>query len=228
MLRTESTTDKSKKMRKLIPLLSGVLVVAVLAGALAFSIAFKDGAHAATPAYTQAQIISIIKSVFGNNNLGNQAVSVARCESSLNPNAVNPSSDAEGLFQIIPSTWRAYGSGNIFNPTDNSKAALKIYREQGHNSWSPWVCKPTTGGGCPPELAEGSSGSWVVTLQSKLDTLYSKKAFPDSPYHFTYPLAKDGQFGPQTQAAVKDFQKKKGLSVDGIVGPQTWHALGYC
>ena len=32
----------------------------------------------------------------------------------------------------------------------------------------------------------------------------------------------DGQFGSKTQAAVKDYQKKNGLVVDGIVGTNTW------
>lgn len=40
-----------------------------------------------------------------------------------------------------------------------------------------------------------------------------------------YSLAADGTFGPQTTSAVKNFQQKKGLAVDGIVGPNTWKAL---
>lgn len=32
----------------------------------------------------------------------------------------------------------------------------------------------------------------------------------------------DGYFGPDTEKAVKAFQKKHGLAVDGIVGSQTW------
>lgn len=35
----------------------------------------------------------------------------------------------------------------------------------------------------------------------------------------------DGDFGPITESAVKDFQEKYDLAVDGIVGPQTWKAL---
>ncbi len=34
-----------------------------------------------------------------------------------------------------------------------------------------------------------------------------------------------GTFDAQTQQAVKDFQSGAGLTVDGIVGPATWHAL---
>lgn len=36
-----------------------------------------------------------------------------------------------------------------------------------------------------------------------------------------YKIDVDGNFGPQTLAAVKDYQQKNGLTVDGMVGPQT-------
>jgi len=35
----------------------------------------------------------------------------------------------------------------------------------------------------------------------------------------------DGAFGSLTDAAVWEYQKAKGLSVDGIVGAKTWAAL---
>lgn len=40
-----------------------------------------------------------------------------------------------------------------------------------------------------------------------------------------YGLTIDGIFGAKTEAAVRDFQTKKKISVDGIVGPQTIAAL---
>ena len=40
-----------------------------------------------------------------------------------------------------------------------------------------------------------------------------------------HPVAVDGIFGPLTEAAVKAFQQSKGLTADGIVGPNTWPKL---
>lgn len=60
----------------------------------------------------------------------------------------------------------------------------------------------------------GSSGKEVTAIQNALKErgLFTGEA--------------TGYYGTKTQAAVKRFQKQKGLSVDGIAGPQTLNALG--
>ena len=62
-------------------------------------------------------------------------------------------------------------------------------------------------------VAYGSQGSAVKQLQNELN----KRG---------YTLDEDGIFGKKTRAAVRDYQKKNGLTmVDGIAGNETWGSL---
>ncbi|WP_239309365.1 MULTISPECIES: peptidoglycan-binding protein [unclassified Frankia] len=40
-----------------------------------------------------------------------------------------------------------------------------------------------------------------------------------------YTVAIDGNFGPRTETAVREFQSLRGLTTDGAVGDQTWPSL---
>jgi peptidoglycan hydrolase-like protein with peptidoglycan-binding domain len=81
---------------------------------------------------------------------------------------------------------------------------------------------------CPPNLSSGSSGVWVEALQDMLNVDLWFGNMRDFPQYFTPYLANDGSFGPQTQAAVFDFQALSGIREDGSVGPQTWGKLRMC
>ncbi len=64
-----------------------------------------------------------------------------------------------------------------------------------------------------PTIQRGASGPVVKRLQRAL------RRTPD------LGIVVDGEFGPQVEAAVKNFQQGAGLTTDGVVGPQTWAAL---
>ena len=63
-------------------------------------------------------------------------------------------------------------------------------------------------------LKNGSKGALVKTVQTKLKNWGY------------YTGSVDGVYGPKTVAAVKYFQKKNGLTQDGVVGAKTAAAMG--
>jgi peptidoglycan hydrolase-like protein with peptidoglycan-binding domain len=65
--------------------------------------------------------------------------SIVQCESGGSYSAVNPSSGAGGAYQILPSTWQAYGGQGL--PQDapaaeQDRIAAEIYARQGGSAWS--------------------------------------------------------------------------------------------
>jgi D-alanyl-D-alanine carboxypeptidase (penicillin-binding protein 5/6) len=65
-------------------------------------------------------------------------------------------------------------------------------------------------------LKMGSSGPLVASLQRTLNARMTPS--PE--------LTDDGDFGSMTEGALIDFQKAKGIETNGVVGPETWEALG--
>lgn len=63
-----------------------------------------------------------------------------------------------------------------------------------------------------PLLRNGSQGNFVYLLQFILN-------------QYGYNLSVDGIFGTRTLNAVRDFQRNNSLSVDGLVGNNTWKTL---
>ena len=65
-------------------------------------------------------------------------------------------------------------------------------------------------------LQTGASGDLVEALQRTLNA-----RIKDSPG-----IGVDGDFGPETESAVKKFQTQEGLEATGVVSADTWRALG--
>jgi peptidoglycan hydrolase-like protein with peptidoglycan-binding domain len=72
---------------------------------------------------------------------------------------------------------------------------------------------------------------WEVQLVQSLPTLAQGATGPDVRRVQAlcgadgHPIAVDGQFGPNTKAAVEAVQRAAAITVDGVVGQHTWAAL---
>jgi len=73
----------------------------------------------------------------------------------------------------------------------------------------PAVEPSTLPGAAPgrPTLRRGMTGDLTRQVQAKVGATV------------------DGNFGPKTEAAVRAFQRARGIVADGIVGPKTWRVL---
>ena len=119
----------------------------------------------------------------------------------------------------------AFDVGQTLNPTRriilwNSANSSGIWSYVEPLSLTPtWVHfdkrfgTPACNSGGFPLLQKGSISNYVCIAQDDLNTLgFSTGGL-------------DGIFGTKTDTAVKSFQQSTGLTVDGIVGCNTWRAL---
>lgn len=121
------------------------------------------------------------------------------------------------LLQFILNQTKAYNlsvDGIFGSATEN---AVKNFQNingltadgiVGQNTWKSLLTLPPY-----PVLRSGSRGNYVFFLQRLLQS----KLVPTGTI--------DGIFGKNTLSAVKTFQERNGLAVDGIVGANTWAKL---
>lgn len=99
----------------------------------------------------------------------------------------------------------------IYGP-DTTACVNRLIAKQNDGPPATPPANPTPPAPDKPVLVRGSHGARVVTLQKHLNKL-------------GYHLRVDGDYGPRTEAAVRDFQARAGLGVDGDAGPITHAAI---
>jgi peptidoglycan hydrolase-like protein with peptidoglycan-binding domain len=110
---------------------------------------------------------------------------------------------------VGPETWGALGihSEETLTPPPSAISAAASSTSDsttGHMS----TVADTSSSSSSDTGAPAGSGDAVERLQSALH------------------MQTDGNFGPETEAAVRRLQARHGLTVDGVVGAETWSVLG--
>lgn len=97
------------------------------------------------------------------------------------------------------------------------KNSMNMDGKVGANTWNVLYAKYTAKHGLNVPypgvaLRTGNEGGTVRLVQQKLNSLGEK-------------ISTDGKFGSATAAAVQRYQRRNGLTADGIVGKSTWEKM---
>ena len=97
------------------------------------------------------------------------------------------------------------------------KNSMNMDGKVGANTWNVLYAKYTAKHGLNVPypgvaLRTGNAGGTVRLVQQKLNSLGEK-------------ISTDGKFGSATAAAVQRYQRRNGLTADGIVGKSTWEKM---
>src|SRR5579859_6789197 len=119
--------------------------------------------------------------------------------------------DVRTVQYLVTAQGHAAAVDGVFGPL--TKAAVEAF-QSARGLGVDGIVGPLTWPQLIIQVQQGSTGDAVSALQSQIH------GRGDGAH-----IAIDGDFGPMTNDAVRAFQTLLALSVDGIVGPQTWNAL---
>ena len=132
-----------------------------------------------------------------------------------------PHLSASAKRQIV--AYRAGRNGLANNRTDRGpRVTIRSWRAG--LAWAREQLNPTPKPAPKPAgrrtLRRGSTGEDVRQLQAEL-----LRCFPSYAGHIRDSGGPNQNFGPATEAVIRQFQKRARLAVDGVVGPKTYAAL---
>ncbi|WP_405555920.1 protein kinase [Streptomyces canus] len=209
-------TGSGRRRRPLLAAAAGIAVGAVAVGAFLLTRPGLDSPAAAAPTRS-----------------GSVSASAAPTSSGTGASASPSGKDAgeKKKDKSEPQTAAPEESSSAPDSTPSATATRNSGGTSGGNSTAPTPTATVTRTAAPPatpawisgctyysgtELTDyGDKGQRVVQVQCML----TKRGYSVGG------SGVDGEFGKDTQSAVKQFQSAKGLEVDGQVGPNTWAAL---
>ncbi|WP_406124423.1 protein kinase [Streptomyces canus] len=209
-------TGSGRRRRPLLAAAAGIAVGAVAVGAFLLTRPGLDSPAAAAPTRS-----------------GSVSASAAPTSSGTGASASPSGKDAgeKKKDKSEPQTAAPEESSSAPDSTPSATATRTSGGTSGGNSTAPTPTATVTRTAAPPatpawisgctyysgtELTDyGDKGQRVVQVQCML----TKRGYSVGG------SGVDGEFGKDTQSAVKQFQSAKGLEVDGQVGPNTWAAL---
>jgi peptidoglycan hydrolase-like protein with peptidoglycan-binding domain len=134
---------------------------------------------------------------------------------------ISPGATGDVVRRLQRALRRTPNLGLTINGTFDSQTETAVKEfQQGAGLVVDGIVGPLTwnalpDGGPMPTLQEGSTGDVVRSLQTVLTNGAAGQ-------WVTTPQGIDGDFGPHTRASVEAFQSWGGVTVDGVVGDQTW------
>jgi hypothetical protein len=120
--------------------------------------------------------------------------------------------DVKTVQYLVTAQGHSTGVDGVFG--SSTKAAVQAFQSARGLS-ADGIVGPQTWPDLIIQVQQGSTGDAVRAVQSQIH------GRGDGANQITI----DGSFGPNTNDAVRAFQTLLGLTVDGIVGPQTWNHL---
>lgn len=176
----------------------------------------KDGMHfEINDGVTEAQVARIAEKVAG--------VPVSTPAPAPAPAPAPPASNPD--VRWIQERLNYWGANLVVDGVDGpkTKAAVVVF-QKAQSIAADGIVGPVTRGKLSenraparPVLRRGTKGQPVRDLQAHLKRNYSL---------YAKHLVVDGDFGPATEKVVREFQRRARLTVDGVVGPATYRALG--
>ncbi len=116
---------------------------------------------------------------------------------------------------VGPATWNVIGVHAQDTLTPPASALPK-----------PKAPRPTTATATAATSDEGLTPGSGGTAEAATATAPATGATAVEWLQKALKLPVDGEFGPETEAAVRRLQARHGLTVDGVVGPSTWSVIG--